>query len=157
MIDSPVEAGPVPMPTKLVVYISRSAAGLTLDAVRALMFEARGFNLMNGVMGLLTYDPRGFLQAIEGPAEAIDDVIARIVRDSRHRDMQILSEGPVATPMFGTFHDAIRTTDTPASLDVLSRAARARLAPAVISIVQQGYAMLDMREPGPVSFLPRHG
>lgn len=139
-----------PLPTKLVIYISRPAPGLTADDVRALMLEACGFNVMNGVKGLLAYDPRGFLQAIEGTAEAIDDVMARITRDTRHRAMQKLFEGPVATPQFLTFIDAICTSDAPASLALLSAIARARLSPDIVATMQQGFVMLDMRDDGEV-------
>ena len=143
MTDSQASAMPGPMPTKLVIYISRPAAALTVDDVRALMFEARGFNAMNGVMGLLTYDPRGFLQVIEGTAEAIDDLIVRIARDTRHHSMHVLHEDVVATPQFVTFHDAIRTSGPLAGLSILSETARARLMPEIALIIERGFALLD--------------
>lgn len=151
MTDSPAGAMSGPMPAKLVIYISKPVAGLTVDDVRALMFEARGFNLMNGVTGLLTFDPRGFLQAIEGTAEAIDDLMPRIVRDTRHRAMQVTFEGAVATPQFVTFHDAIRSIEAPASLELLSATARARLSPNIVTILQQSFAMLDTGDGGGVA------
>ncbi len=150
MTDSQASAMSGPMPTKLVIYISRPAPALTMDDVRALMLEACGFNLMNGVMGLLTYDPRGFLQVIEGTMEAIDDLIVRIARDTRHHSMQMLFEGAVAAPQFITFHDAIRTVQSPASLALLSGIAQARLSPDIVTILQQGFAMLDRRDDGEV-------
>ncbi len=142
MTDSHAGVTSSPMPTKLVIYISRADPTLAIDDVRSLMFEARGFNAMNGVMGLLTYDPHGFLQAIEGTADAIDDLMRRIARDTRHHSLQTLFEGAVATPQFVTFHDAIRTAQAPASLALLSDTARARLSADVVSILQQGFAML---------------
>jgi uncharacterized membrane protein (DUF373 family) len=52
--------------------------------------SCRENNAANGVTGMLLYGNATFLQVLEGEDKVVDDLIARIRRDPRHANMQIL-------------------------------------------------------------------
>jgi hypothetical protein len=131
-----------PGQSRICVYVSRPAPGLAIEDVRALVFEARGFNAINGITGLLTYDRRGFLQAVEGMGEAIDELIATIARDPRHSDMDVILDGPAWSRQFASFHDFICEGDRLASLALLQHATLARLSGDIAGAIGQGFARL---------------
>ena len=64
--------------------------------------QTRNFALM--VNGVLVVDNGRFLQILEGPHEAIEKLLALIMRDSRHRDIQILIDQPVPTASFTSWN-----------------------------------------------------
>jgi Sensors of blue-light using FAD len=132
-----------PMPLhRVVIYISRPAEAVTLDEVRALIFEARSFNAINGIFGLLTYDRRGFLQAVEGADDAIDELLEKIRRDPRHHEMQLLFDASFTTLQFASFHDFLLSGERLASLSLLPHATLARLSGDVAGALGQGFARL---------------
>ena len=49
-------------------------------------------NGLDGITGLLWTDGRQYVQVIEGAAEAVDAVLARICGDARHHNLQVLSD-----------------------------------------------------------------
>lgn len=143
MPETDPAALPGPLPTKVLVYISRPAAGLTLDGVHALMTDARLNNALDGIHGLLTYDRRGFLQVLEGTAQSIDLLVARIARDSRHQAMQVLLLDTVAGQQFHSFADIVCEGQDLASPDLLHPRKLATLDASLIAAIRHGYALLD--------------
>lgn len=142
MTDRQTEGRVAPIPSRICVYVSRAAPGLTIDDVRALIFEARGFNAINGITGLLTYDRRGFVQAIEGTVDAIDELMETIARDTRHRDMDVILDTPVSSPQFASFHDYSCEGERLASLSMLNCTTLGRLAGDVAGALGQAFARL---------------
>lgn len=71
-------------------------AGVIKDILR----EAREFNAINGISGLLTFDGEHFTQVLEGPASVVDSLMERIRADNRHEDVQILSSQVVPARYF---------------------------------------------------------
>ncbi len=69
------------------VYVSTAARvydGADLDA---LLDEAVRNNLRRGLTGMLLYADSGFMQALECECAAVEDLMATIRSDSRHRDI----------------------------------------------------------------------
>lgn len=143
MTERPVETRAPRIPTKICVYISRAVPDLSIDDVRVLIFEARGFNAINGIAGFLTFDRRGFLQAIEGTEDAIDELLATIARDPRHQNMQMILDTPVDAPQFMTFNDFICDGDRLASLALLPQTTLGRLSGEIAGAIGQGFVRLS--------------
>ena len=86
-----------------VVYTSRWSNVLGEDSEAALhriVASSIGNNRIHDITGLLVGHEGWFLQAIEGPEPATTSLMARIVRDPRHRGVTILSEGPAEGRLF---------------------------------------------------------
>lgn len=73
-------------------YISHSKRKLTEDMRMQLMRECQVRNAHNDVSGLLLYQEGYFLQYIEGQPDMIRMVFQRIMQDTRHENVELISE-----------------------------------------------------------------
>lgn len=65
-------------------------------------------NRSEAVTGLLLVHDGWFLQALEGPAQAVMTIYGRILDDPRHTDATLLGAGPVAQREFGVWNMCAR-------------------------------------------------
>ena len=61
---------------------------------------ARAFNPTVGITGALIYTGTHFAQVIEGDETAINELIAKIARDSRHGEISIVARDPLTKRRF---------------------------------------------------------
>ncbi|WP_375273223.1 BLUF domain-containing protein [Sphingomonas sp.] len=87
------------------VYISSVKRSADLTNILAV---SRLNNRRDGISGLLYSDGVRFLQALEGPALAVETAYARIKQDPRHNALVILSRREVDTREFGDWAMAER-------------------------------------------------
>jgi hypothetical protein len=66
------------------VYVSSATQLFSPEALVDLLECARDKNARLGVTGMLLYKDGNFMQALEGPTQAVQDLYATIVRDPRH-------------------------------------------------------------------------
>lgn len=144
MIDLTGTSRSVSTPLKCIVYVSRATPGLTIDAIRLMAFESRGFNILNGITGMLSYDRRGFFQVIEGTAEAIDGLFATICRDARHGGIETIGDTAIAAPAFREWLDMIVEGDEIMGMDKVPVHTRNRMSPALRTMFESGFMALDL-------------
>ena len=94
-----------------IVYISTVDPKWTVDTAEILSTSQRN-NARAGVSGLLVFDGKRFLQALEGPEDAVTATYRRIKADPRHRATVILSQRTVAERQFGDWAMAWTRADT---------------------------------------------
>lgn len=82
-------------------YRSVQAKHMTRADVAALLRDAKMRNINRSVTGLLLQIDNKFVQYIEGPRADVQHLIDRIQADPRHRDVQLLFEGPISERLFG--------------------------------------------------------
>ena len=92
-------------------YVSRLSKDMGPDALGKIIAVSRRNNQKLGVTGALCYSPRGFIQIIEGPADAVNDLYCRIVRDSRHLQVTLLEYVSVPFREFESWSMAYVRTD----------------------------------------------
>lgn len=90
------------------VYVSSARAGLGDIDAAAILESARRRNAAQAITGMLYFDGTRFLQALEGPAEAVQDTLERIRSDARHRAIVVLSSRNVDSREFGSWEMAYR-------------------------------------------------
>lgn len=87
------------------VYRSRSAIGGDAEEVHRqvdrILTVSRSRNGQAGVTGALMFTGLFFVQALEGPATAVEAAFDRICCDLRHTDIEVVECGPVLEPVFG--------------------------------------------------------
>lgn len=73
-----------PAPSPLVTFAYLSTATLPLDALQLqrLLISAQRFNAERGVTGLLIYNGGSFMQVLEGPQDAVQDIFEQRIRHS---------------------------------------------------------------------------
>ena len=96
---------------KELAYISTPDGLVFDDDVLAILRESRRRNLRTGVTGLLLYDARHFFQLLEGEDAVVDGLFHTVAADIRHRDVHVLSEGPIARRSFAGWSMDYRRID----------------------------------------------
>lgn len=90
------------------VYVSSARAGLGEADAAEILESARRRNALRAITGMLYFDGTRFLQALEGPAETVQDTLDRIRNDARHRAIVVLSSRNVDSREFGNWEMAYR-------------------------------------------------
>jgi hypothetical protein len=75
------------------VYCSRATAGVDEAAVARIIESAHRHNPVYGITGLLVFGSGIFFQWLEGPREAVLQLMARLQKDPRHKNVVTISEG----------------------------------------------------------------
>ncbi len=88
-----------------------------LDAVIA---SARSHNQADNITSALMYTGVGFLQVLEGPREVVERTFERIVADSRHAEVTVLSFTPTQRRSFPDWPLAFCGQCTAAAVDPLA-------------------------------------
>jgi hypothetical protein len=71
-------------------YCSRGTPDLDAGALRQIISVSRRNNAIHGITGLLVSGAGLYFQWLEGPPEALEDLMAKICQDSRHDSIVIL-------------------------------------------------------------------
>ena len=82
------------------IYVSRMTAECDMQAIQAILEIARKKNSAMDVSGVLCYDPAFFMQCLEGPRPAVNELYASILRDNRHADVLLLEYAEVQERQF---------------------------------------------------------
>jgi hypothetical protein len=88
------------MKLKSLTYTSLARLDLADGELHDIHREARQLNALDGISGLLVFDGARFLQIVEGAPDAIDSLVERLRRDSRHSAFEIRDERDVAERSF---------------------------------------------------------
>ncbi len=88
------------LPVFQLVYRSTATVPFADADLTALLQQARHRNADERLTGLLLYHDGKFVQVLEGPVPAIDEVFSRIAADSRHTAVHLLAYGPVERRLF---------------------------------------------------------
>jgi len=84
-----------------VIYVSTRAEGISdHEVVDGIVLPSGIKNRRLNITGCLWFSPRRFLQILEGPRKAVEDVYAAILRDQRHRDITTVSSSPITNRSF---------------------------------------------------------
>jgi RNA-binding protein YlmH len=73
------------------VYLSRATVPLDDVLTRDLLAGARAHNGAHEITGMLCTGRGCFVQVLEGPEREVITLYARIIRDARHEDVQLLT------------------------------------------------------------------
>ena len=75
------------------VYISAANQEFTEQELQALLEKARQNNEKQNVSGMLLYHQGSFIQALEGPKSAVENLYNKISEDKRHTETRVLFRG----------------------------------------------------------------
>ena len=83
-----------------ILYASRAVGPQTSRVTASILAVAQEHNRRNGITGILCQGQGLYLQVIEGERSAINQLYARIQRDRRHNDVEMLSFAEIADRRF---------------------------------------------------------
>ena len=88
------------MPMVRLIYVSQVTDELDIEGLKEILKIAREKNKEAGVTGVLCYDPKYFMQWLEGPRDHVNRIYAAIVKDPRHENITILDYQEVSRRSF---------------------------------------------------------
>jgi hypothetical protein len=80
---------------KSIFFVSTATHHMNGQQFRSLVNNAAMNNAVKSVTGLLGYNGMNFIQLAEGPADAVDECIHRILNDDRHAGVRFFREKPI--------------------------------------------------------------
>jgi hypothetical protein len=83
-----------------IVYLSTPSKALTQDELKNLLEKSRKKNQSAGITGMLLYIDNSFLQVIEGPTQAVENLFAKINAHPRHVRIAVLNRKKIKSPDF---------------------------------------------------------
>ena len=90
------------------VYLSQATHDFEAEELADLLAVSRRNNASTGITGLLMYESRLFMQALEGPRAAVEALFQKIIRDPRHAEVQIICEDHIQNRYFGPWRMAFQ-------------------------------------------------
>jgi len=96
------------MALQQIIYTSHSLVPMSSDELVALLSQSRRRNAAAGISGLLLHADGNFMQTIEGEAEAVHALFARIEGDKRHEGLILICDEPIAQRSYGEWSMAFR-------------------------------------------------
>jgi len=92
------------------IYVSRMTQECDTDALQQILGVSRKKNAAKGITGVLCYDPMFFMQCLEGPQEAVNELYTDIARDPRHTRVTLLEYRDTDRREFGDWSMAFLLT-----------------------------------------------
>jgi hypothetical protein len=127
------------------LYVSVSTLRLPAEAgqVDTIVGWSQHRNVELGVTGALVFTEKRFAQYLEGPASAVDRLMASIGPDPRHREIDVVLRRPLSARRFPTWAMAYAGPSTfvaghvSTTAHAVGEAARAKSAERLIEMMQQ--------------------
>ena len=91
------------MKRRRVIYTSRAVKDFSKRELLDLLHDARAYNSVDKICGVLMHRNGYFLQVLEGEPEAIDNLLVRLIRDTRHSDLKIIHDSSVDSLLFSNW------------------------------------------------------
>jgi Sensors of blue-light using FAD len=73
------------------VYASTAQSGVDLNEFKRILLQAQANNHRRDLTGMLAFNSKIFLQALEGSRDEINDLYAKLIRDPRHKTVTLLN------------------------------------------------------------------
>lgn len=81
-------------------YVSEAHTTMPVRELAELEATSQRNNRETGIFGVLITDRDRFVQVLEGPKEAVQELFARIERDPRHHTVQVFATDEAASAAF---------------------------------------------------------
>lgn len=91
------------------IYLSQATVPFDDSQLERLLTQARHFNAMHNLTGLLLYGNDQFFQVLEGDEIAVRTLYERIRQDPRHRNVTTYADKAIATRAFPDWHMAYQS------------------------------------------------
>lgn len=73
------------------VYVSTAQDGVDLNEFKRILLQAQTNNQRRDLTGMLAFNSKIFLQALEGARDQVNELYARLMRDPRHHTVTMLN------------------------------------------------------------------
>ncbi|WP_024297313.1 phosphate-starvation-inducible PsiE family protein [Methylomicrobium lacus] len=92
-------------------YISTPTRPMSNDDLMGILTPSRLNNACLGVSGMLLYTGEAFIQVLEGEEKVVDDLVADIKKDPRHKDFRIIERKKINTREYAEWTMGFKRVD----------------------------------------------
>ena len=92
----------------LVIYVSTAVQKFDMAELDKLLSRSRAWNADHDITGMLLYYDGNFMQALEGPPDSVEKVLARVRSDTRHYGMILMVNETTTIRRFAGWHMGFR-------------------------------------------------
>ncbi|MGR8932416.1 MAG: phosphate-starvation-inducible PsiE family protein [Gammaproteobacteria bacterium] len=92
-------------------YLSTPTRPMSNDDLVDILNTARLNNASLGVSGMLLFTGKEFIQVLEGEEKIIDDLVAQIKKDPRHKNFRIIERKPIAERQYSDWTMGFKRLD----------------------------------------------
>ena len=93
---------------RLVVYVSTAVHKFDTAELDKLLSRSRAWNADHGITGMLLHYDGNFMQALEGPPDAVEEVLARVRSDIRHYGIILMVNETITIRRFAGWYMGFR-------------------------------------------------
>ena len=101
------------MALRRIVYTSQALKQFSKRSLLDLLHDARAFNTIDNITGVLMHRKGNFLQVIEGESENVGDLLTRLLSDPRHNKVKIILDSSVDRRLFSNWTMGCADFDKP--------------------------------------------
>lgn len=83
-----------------IVYFSSAVKPFSEEDILVILEQSRRNNAENNITGMLLYMDESIIQILEGEQKAVENLLARIQQDTRHRDIVAVFKRPIKERLF---------------------------------------------------------
>ena len=91
------------MKFRRLIYTSQATESFSKDNLLDLLLQSRAYNSVDDITGVLMHKKGFFLQVLEGESEAIEDLLNRLLLDTRHIKLKIVLDNFTENRMFSNW------------------------------------------------------
>ena len=101
------------MALRRIVYTSQALKQFSKRSLLDLLHDARAFNTIDNITGVLMHRKGSILQVIEGESKHVDDLLTRLQRDPRHNNVKVIADSSVTKRLFENWSMGCADFDKP--------------------------------------------
>jgi hypothetical protein len=94
------------------VYVSSRKSNCTEEEITKILAACEKNNPHVDATGVLLYSKEKFIQYLEGDSKQLLALFDKIKQDSRHKDIKMISYGPIKEKAFPSWHMATKKVST---------------------------------------------
>jgi len=126
------------------ICVSKMTEACDLAAIENILKVSRRKNAARRITGMLCYDPMFFMQCLEGPKKAVNDLFGDLARDNRHSRVTILEYQDIETRSFSEWSMAfVQASELDAKM-LRKYGSRGKLDPFELSTKQARNLVVDI-------------
>jgi hypothetical protein len=95
------------------IYTSKAKKKFSKRNLLDLLHDARVYNTLDNITGILMHREGCFLQVIEGESKVINNLVSRLKRDPRHNEFKIIFDSSVNNRFFSNWAMSCADFDKP--------------------------------------------
>jgi hypothetical protein len=101
------------MKFRRIIYKSQAILTFNKRKLLDLLHESRSYNSIDNITGLLMHKEGFFLQVFEGEPSVIENLLNRILNDTRHTKIEVVQDCPANNRLFSNWTMACLDFDEP--------------------------------------------